>query len=130
MTTPVWYRGETINYVLTVTVDGAAYDLTTATAIELQLKAGPGSADPALASLSLAGGEIVRRTQSGTTLGQADVEIPSTWHPGRHVLLRCGGGLPGPDPAVRRQAPQGGCSRRRQSAVIVSPAWKTFCSTS
>jgi hypothetical protein len=79
LTTPVWYRGETINYVLTVTVDGAAYDLTTATAIELQLKAGPGSADPALASLSLAGGEIVRRTQSGTTLGQADVEIPSTW---------------------------------------------------
>jgi len=78
MISPVWYRGETVNYVLTVTTDGVAEDLTAATGIEMQLKATPGAADPALASLSIGSG-ITLRAQSGTTLGQADIVIPSNW---------------------------------------------------
>jgi len=47
------------------------------TEIELQVKASDGGADPALISLSLTGGEIVKLTQSGDTLGQADATIAS-----------------------------------------------------
>lgn len=78
MLTPVWYRGETREYVITVTSDGEAQDLTAATAIELQVKALPGSADPPLASLSLADG-ITLRPQTGDTLGQADIVFPVAW---------------------------------------------------
>jgi hypothetical protein len=78
MITPIWYRGETREYVITVTSDGEEQDLTAATAIEMQLKATPGAADPPLASLSLGSG-ITLRAQSGTTLGQADIVIPYNW---------------------------------------------------
>lgn len=76
--TPVWYRGETTEYELSVTRNGEAVDLSTATALELQLKLTPGAADPALASLSLGSG-ITLQTQSGTTLGKATVLIPYDW---------------------------------------------------
>jgi hypothetical protein len=72
----VWYRGETISYVLTVQSDGAGVDLSSATAIELQLKAEPGDADPPLVALSMATGEIVPRTQTGDDVGKADITVP------------------------------------------------------
>ena len=72
-----WYRGETRSLVLTVTVDGSAVDLSGVTEIEYQLKAAAGDPDPALISLSIGDG-IVLRAQSGATLGQADITISST----------------------------------------------------
>lgn len=78
MITPIWYRGETREYVITVTVDGDEQDLTSATDIEMQLKTAPGVADPPLASLSIGSG-ITLRPQSGTTLGQADIVLPYNW---------------------------------------------------
>lgn len=76
MTTPTWYRGETIDYVLAVTTDGEPDSLSVATAIELQLKAAPGGSDPALVSLGIGTG-ITPRAQTGTDIGVADVQIPS-----------------------------------------------------
>jgi hypothetical protein len=77
MITQVWHRGTTIEYVLTVSSNGTADDLSLATSLELQLKAEVDGADPALVSLGIGTG-ITLRTQSGTTLGMADVVIPYT----------------------------------------------------
>jgi hypothetical protein len=75
--TQTWYRGESRELVLTISVDGEAVDLSSALAIEYQLKEAPGAADPPLIALALGTG-ISLRPQSGATLGQADVAIPYT----------------------------------------------------
>lgn len=75
MTTETWYRGETIQKLLTVATDGELRDLTSA-GLELEVKALPGNADPALISLAIGSG-IELRSQSGATLGQADITITS-----------------------------------------------------
>lgn len=72
-----WYRGETTTYVLTYVVNGVPTTLANASAVELQLKAAPGTADPPLATLSLGAG-IALRNQT-TSPGQADVVIPYDW---------------------------------------------------
>lgn len=76
MTTETWYRGETIDKVLTVATDGELRDLSVATGIELQVKSAPDADDPPLISLAIGYG-ITLRAQSGATLGQADVTISS-----------------------------------------------------
>lgn len=76
MSTPVWYRGETREMVFSYVEDGYATSLTTATAVEYQVKAAPGDADPPLISLGLGSG-VTLRTQSGATLGQVDIVVPS-----------------------------------------------------
>ena len=78
MITPVWYRGETREYVVTVLSGGEEQDLTQVAGIELQLKSAPGAVDPPLATLALGAG-ITLRTQSGETLGQAAVVLPYDW---------------------------------------------------
>lgn len=73
----IWLRGETRELVLTVfDLDNEPRDLTSALSIEYRVKTAPGAPDPALISLALGSG-ITLRTQSGTTLGQADIEISS-----------------------------------------------------
>jgi len=58
--------------------DGSRLNLDTeVTAIEFQVKVAEGDADPPLIAKSLSGG-IVKRTQSGATLGIADITIGST----------------------------------------------------
>lgn len=73
----IWKRGETQELVLTVFgADGLARDLTTALAIEYQVKTAPGAPDPAPIALELGTG-ITLRPQTGMTLGQADVVVSS-----------------------------------------------------
>lgn len=76
-TPQIWLRGETRELVLTVfDLHNELRDLTSATAIEYQVKTAPGAPDPALVSLALGSG-ITLRTQSGVTLGQADIAVSS-----------------------------------------------------
>lgn len=79
MSHPTWYRGESIDYVLTVTTDDVADNLDTVEEIELRVKETPGEDDdePLLVSVKMTAGEIVRRTQSGANVGVADIRIPS-----------------------------------------------------
>lgn len=74
MITPVWYRGETIEYVLTVTSDGDGDDLRLAAGIELQVKLQPGAVDPPLVSVAIGTGVTLR--DQDATPGIADVVIP------------------------------------------------------
>lgn len=72
-----WLRGETQELVLTVfDALGEARDLSTATAIEYQVKALAGAPDPPLIALALGSG-ITLRPQADATLGQADVVVSS-----------------------------------------------------
>lgn len=76
MSTPIWYRSETQELVLTYVEDGALLNLSTATSIEFQVKAAPDTADPPLISLAIGSG-ITLRPQTGDTLGQADIVVTS-----------------------------------------------------
>ncbi len=72
---PTFWRGETRTLRLTVTDDAdARVDLTAATAIEFQIKSAPGAADPALVAKALGDG-VTLLTQTGETIGQADIVI-------------------------------------------------------
>lgn len=100
---PIWYRGETYEYVLTVTEDGQPRNLDDVVAIELQVKSTPGAADPPLVSLSLSSG-ITRRTQTGDDVGKADILWPSSALasvPAGYVWMDVVCVFPG-DPVVRK----------------------------
>jgi hypothetical protein len=76
----VIYKGEDKSFILTFTDEnGDRIDLTPFTAIEFEVKVKAGDADPALISKTLGAG-ITKLTQSGLTLGQAqlDVDGPDT----------------------------------------------------
>ncbi len=76
--TPVWKRGETREMTLTVfDAGGAARDISSATAIEYQVKTAPGAADPPLIGLSLGSGVTIRSPQTGQNEGRADVVVSS-----------------------------------------------------
>lgn len=70
------FLGESLVLVLKVINQdtGAGEDLTAYQAIEFQVKAADGNADPPLLSKALTGG-ITLRAQSGDTLGQAEIAI-------------------------------------------------------
>lgn len=71
------YVGQTKRLTLAFAdADGERIDLTTATAIELQVKAADGDADPALIALSIGDG-ITVRPQVGDDIGMADAVISS-----------------------------------------------------
>lgn len=70
------FLGESTVLLLTVVDDdtGDRFDLSTFAAIEWEVKAADGDADPALISKAIGSG-ITLRPQSGTTLGQAEIAI-------------------------------------------------------
>lgn len=70
------FRGNQVTYRITVTDDADARVNLTAYGIECEAKAELGGADPAAIACSIGDG-ITLLTQSGATLGQADIVITS-----------------------------------------------------
>lgn len=72
------FKGDSVNYVLTVTDENdARKDLTAATAIELQVKAALDGPEPPLIIRELGNGVTIRNQAVEATKGQADIVIAS-----------------------------------------------------